>query len=119
MNANEPIASVVSGPHTVRRKGRATAASFHPDEVLFPLEAVTPARWPDGALAGTWVLLYRDDGAAIRLEVSQPAGFDSDTGQFTGWTVRVLLDDWRPGDRRRPPSGIGAGLDLQLVRSVA
>lgn len=57
-----------------------------------------------------------------------PSGFDEDSGQFTGWTVRVLLDDWRPGDRRsgerRSPeagleSGLGAATDLQLFRSVA
>ena len=112
----------------VRRKGTATADSFRPDEVLFPLADLRPAARFDGALAGTWVLLYCDDGAAVRLEVSQPSGFDEDSGQFTGWMVRVLLDDWRPGDRRpgdrRSPeagleSGLGAATDLQLFRSVA
>ncbi|WEL91836.1 hypothetical protein P1N98_11595, partial [Tsukamurella tyrosinosolvens] len=54
---------------------------------------------------------------------SGTSGFDEEAGQFTGWTVRVLLDDWRPGDRRSPESGIESGLgaatDLQLFRSVA
>ncbi|BDD82190.1 hypothetical protein TPB0596_19530 [Tsukamurella pulmonis] len=103
------------GPHTVRRKGRATADSLQPDEALFPLAAFAPPPRVDGVLAGAWVLLYRDDGAAIRLEVSQPAGFDSDSGQFTGWTVRVLLDDCRPAERK----GLGGATDLQLFRSVA
>ncbi|CAM3710339.1 hypothetical protein ACXYTP_14780 [Tsukamurella ocularis] len=106
------------GPHTARRKGRATADSFRPDEVLFPLSDFGPVPQADGALSGTWVLLYRTDGEAIHLEVSQPAGFDSDAGQFTGWAVRVILDDWWPGERR-PVSGLGAAVDLQLVRSVA
>ena len=108
----------VSGPHTVRRKGRATADSVRPDEVLFPLSDFGPVPPADGVLSGAWVLLYRTDGEAIHLEVSQPAGFDSDAGQFTGWAVRVILDDWRPGDRR-PASGLGASVDLRLVRSVA
>lgn len=31
------------GPHTVRRKGAATADSFQPDEVLFPLSELCPS----------------------------------------------------------------------------
>lgn len=130
MSGDEATGSAGSahGPRMVRRKGTATADSFRPDEVLFPLADLRPAARFDGALAGTWVLLYCDDGAAVRLEVSQPSGFDEDSGQFTGWMVRVLLDDWRPGDRRpgdrRSPeagleSGLGAATDLQLFRSVA
>lgn len=107
------------GPHTVRRKGRATADSFRSGEALFALDELQSTRHEDGVPAGAWVLLYRDDGAAVSLEVSQPAGFDSDAGQFTGWTVRVLLGEWRPGDRQRPPSRAGTGVDLRLVHAVA
>lgn len=107
-----------SGPHNARAKGAATARSFRPDEALFPLEPFRHARGVDGALAGTWVMLYRKDGEAIHLEVSQPVGFDLDSGQFTGWSVRVILGDWRPGARNGPPV-LGTAIDLQLVRSVA
>lgn len=107
------------GPHTVRRKGAATADSFQPDEVLFPLSELCPVPRFDGALAGAWVFLYRADGDAVHLEVSQPTGFDQHSGQFTGWAVRVILDDWRPADRRERAAAPGAHLDLQLIRSVA
>lgn len=107
------------GPRAVRRKGAATAESFQADEVLFPLSELRPRSRHSGALAGTWVFLYRHDGTAVHLEVSQPTGFDEREGQFTGWSVRVILDDWRSGDQLQPPLGMGAHVDLQIVRRAA
>lgn len=111
------------GPQTVRRKGAATAESFRPQEVLFPLSelgAITASERAAGAPTGNWVVLYRHDGErGTRLEVSRPTGFDVREGLYTGWSVRVILDDWRPGDRREPPLRLGSGVDLQLIRSVA
>ena len=105
------------GPQAVRRKGTATAKSLQRDEVLFPLAALIHRRPKNGALGGAWVLLYRRTTSTIHLEVSQPVGFDQQEGRFTGWSVRVILDDWRPADQEQPPLGlIPRHVDFQMPR---
>lgn len=107
------------GPRAVRKKGAATAESFQPGEVLFPLSELWPRRPLGAVLAGNWVFVYHRTGAAVHMEVSQPTGFDEHAGQFTGWSVRVILDDWRPGDQKQPPLGpVCRSVDLQLFRAA-
>ncbi|WP_019204338.1 hypothetical protein [Tsukamurella sp. 1534] len=102
------------GPRAVHRKGAATARSLEPEEPLISLESLLPARpTATAALTGAWVLLYRDIGGAVRLEVSQPTGFDRDEGQYTGWAVRVILDEWSPGDQAHPPLFPALAIDFQ------
>ncbi|GAA4383443.1 hypothetical protein [Tsukamurella soli] len=89
----------VVGPRAARRKGAATARAVREQESLIPLTDLVFSRVVDAAgdpPPGNWIVLYHRGVDGVRLELSLPLGFDEEEGQFTGWAVRVLLDDWVP-----------------------
>ena len=80
-------------PKAARRRGPATRAAVQLSLNLASVSNGTPAGLPAGEPpAGAWFLLYYRDEDEIRSEVSLPSGFDPKNEQFTGWTVRVLLE---------------------------
>ncbi|GAD85347.1 hypothetical protein [Nocardia asteroides] len=116
------IADHPTGPMAANRKGKATAEAVHSTLPLITVEALRAGAiehvedWRSRPPQGAWFLLYYRDSESIRLEVSLPLGFDD--GQFTGWKVRVILDEWRPEDVTARPNDIGGGdVDFEVVEA--
>ncbi|MBF6236295.1 hypothetical protein IU474_04275 [Nocardia otitidiscaviarum] len=109
------------GPSAARKRGRATeeavkngAVPLITVEALRALQGTTSTHDSDlrkQPPSGNWFLVYYRDDDAVRVEVSLPRGFDN--GQFTGWIVRVILDDWRPESGSARPRDIG-GQDVNF-----
>jgi len=106
-----------TGPMAARRKGVGTAEAVTD---MIPLIEVGALRQPsllsaDGSAppAGNWFLVYHRAENSVRMEVSKPAGFDPEAGQFTGWLVRVILRDWEPPAAARRPLDVG-GQDVDF-----
>lgn len=116
------VAEHASGPMAARRKGVGTAEAVTQTIPLFAVEAL---RQPsllsgDGSAppAGNWFLVYHRAENGVRMEVSKPAGFDPEQGQFTGWVVRVILRDWEPPAAARRPLDVGGqDVDFRIIEA--
>jgi hypothetical protein len=111
-----------SGPLAANRKGRATSEAVNSTLPLITVEALLgnstggTEDWKTQPPQGAWFLLYYRDSESIRLEISLPLGFEE--GQFTGWKVRVILDEWRPDSVTERPNDIGGGdVDFHVVEA--
>ncbi|WP_253782678.1 hypothetical protein [Nocardia amikacinitolerans] len=114
------IADHPRGPFAARRKGRATAEAVNGTAPLITVESLRAGvvdRDGDGRTRpphGGWFLLYHRAEESVRMEISLPLGFED--GQFTGWRVRVILDEWRPEIVSAAPRDIGGqDVDFQVV----
>ncbi|WP_043680414.1 hypothetical protein [Nocardia vulneris] len=115
-----------TGPFAARRRGPATEQAIVNGTVpLITVQSLRGRSEDDGDLrneppSGPWFLLYYRDTDAVRMEISLPLGFSD--GQFTGWKVRVILDEWRPDSGSARPHDVG-GQDVdfeveEIVRRV-
>ncbi|MEV6430099.1 hypothetical protein [Nocardia sp. NPDC051463] len=109
-----------SGPSAARRRGRATEEAVNGTVPLITVQALRGGAGDhDSDLRnqpphGPWFLVYHRDTDAVRVEVSLPLGFKD--GQFTGWKVRVVLDEWRPdSDSARPRDIGGQDVNFEVV----
>ncbi|MGW4365981.1 hypothetical protein ACWEKT_10075 [Nocardia takedensis] len=110
------------GPRAARRRGPATAEAVNATAPLITVAALRAGsihRDTDADLRarpplGAWFLVYFRDEESVRMEVSLPLGFHD--GQFTGWIVRVVLDEWRPDSASPRPGDIGGeGVDFEIA----
>ncbi|MFD4429728.1 hypothetical protein [Nocardia sp. NPDC058497] len=118
------IADHPTGPLAANRKGKATSEAVNSTLPLITVETLLGGGstddaegWKSRPPRGAWFLLYHRDSESIRLEVSLPLGFDD--GQFTGWKVRVILDEWRPEVVTARPNDIGGGdVDFEVAEAI-
>ncbi len=109
------------GPQATRRKGVATARSVQEQGCLITLTELVSTSLSavgDEPPAGNWFLLYHRDVGGVRLEVSLPLGFDEVEGQFTGWAVRVIIDDWVPEGLAMPHDVGYVGVAFQILSAA-
>ncbi|BDT97314.1 hypothetical protein [Nocardia sputorum] len=111
-----------TGPFAARRRGKATAEAVNGTAPLITIEALRAGnvdRDVDADLRarpphGPWFLVYFRDEESVRMEISLPLGFED--GQFTGWKVRVILDEWRPERVSARPRDVGGqDVDFQVI----
>ncbi|MCX4094825.1 hypothetical protein [Nocardia sp. alder85J] len=115
------IADHPKGPSAARRRGKATEEAVNGTVPLITVHALRgDIDDHDSDLRvqpphGPWFLLYYRDTDTVRMEISLPVGFKN--GQFTGWKVRVILDEWRPDSGSARPRDIGGeDVDFQVVQ---
>ncbi|MEV4127878.1 hypothetical protein [Nocardia sp. NPDC049707] len=108
------------GPSAARRRGKATEEAVNDMVPLITVQALRGGTRADESDVrkqppqGPWFLVYHRDTNAVRMEISLPLGFED--GQFTGWNVRVILDEWRPdSDSARPRDVGGQDVNFKVV----
>lgn len=112
------------GPRADHKRGAATAEAMHEQLELIEVAAVissgTVPILSDPAPEGQWFVLYHRGEDGVRMEVSKASGLDAD-GQFEGWLVRVILDQWIPDpDSDRRPNDVGGGdVDFTVVEAAS
>lgn len=111
-----------SGPRAAHRRGPATIAAVAGQLELITVAALmgpaATASINDEVPLGQWFVLYHRGEDRVQLEVSKALGINQQTGQFTGWSVRVILNPYEPEPSvvgRKPLDVGGDDVDFAVV----
>lgn len=121
-DADTGIVESLYGPRANHKRGAATAEAlsgqFELIEVAALVASGTVPLVTDPAPEGQWFVLYHRAEDSVQIEVSKASGLDAD-GQFTGWLVRVVLDqlELEATAGRRPEDMGGGDVDFTIIEA--